>query len=435
MENSKKLYVVDTNLVLESQQWYENLRDGIIVFPITTIAEIDKYKSNPDSLGLNARATSRLIGKVADKIKYTDVVELEEGRFTINIPKIFEMDSHIFNESINDDLITSVAINLKRLYPEKEVILVSNDNNVRSKILCLYKTYGVDSISLKSDCKFSRIKDIYNVYEYEVDDETVSKLYEGRLLVGEFDSELKPNTSITLISKTNKVMGRVDKNGENIIYIDKNKVMASLKSNFKPLNEQQIHLVDLIKNSGCKIINVNGVIGSGKSFGVINSIMDELNKGVYNNMIIVKPNQPLGKSVGMLPDSWEAKTAPIKASFRSTFTDLGYDLDRLEESGKVRFTTGEYERGMSYKNTVLFIDETQNLESLGVLKALIGRCDENSLVIMASDSRQVDLSKNNESNNPASICMQKLMGQPFYACIHLNISVRANHLNIVDELL
>jgi hypothetical protein len=25
MENSKKLYVVDTNLVLESQQWYENI--------------------------------------------------------------------------------------------------------------------------------------------------------------------------------------------------------------------------------------------------------------------------------------------------------------------------------------------------------------------------------------------------------------------------
>ena len=86
MERFEKVYVVDTNLILESQDWYEYLRDGLIVFPITTISEVDKYKSNMDSLGLNARATSRLIGKVADNIKNSKIVELEKGFFTIEIP-------------------------------------------------------------------------------------------------------------------------------------------------------------------------------------------------------------------------------------------------------------------------------------------------------------------------------------------------------------
>lgn len=436
MVDERKVYVVDSNVLMQTQDWYESLRDGLIVIPITVIQEIDKHKSSMDSVGLNSRVSARLIGKIADKMKENRIVDIDEGIFTIEFPEKQEDLRDILDFTLNDDLIISTAIKLKRKDKDSDIVLVSNDVNVRSKVLSLYDMLNIDSISLNYECKFSAIKDNYNVNHYNVDDKTLAMLYENKLTVDNFDNSLKCNSCVTLINNDKKIMCRVDSEGKNIIYIDKGKILASLKSSlFKPLNEQQMHLVDLIKNSKCKIISVNGVIGSGKSFGVCNALMDELNRGVYSKILIVKPNQPLGKTVGLLPNSWEEKTAPIKNSFRMTFSDLGYDLDRLEEQGKVEFTTGEYIRGCSYHNIAMFVDETQNLESVGVLKALIGRCDDSSLVVLASDARQVDFNKHNESNNPATIAMQKLSGQPYYACIHLNESVRASHLNSVDELL
>ena len=99
------------------------------------------------------------------------------------------------------------------------------------------------------------------------------------------------------------------------------------------------------------------------------------------------------------------------------------------------FDVPVYPRGFTIKKSIIIVDEAQLFEP-GVLKGLITRAHESSLVICLGDTKQAtDNRFLNENYNGLSNLINRLTGQDFFSVVYLDKSERAEHLNIVDELL
>ena len=61
LNNTKKLFVIDTSVLLYDKNCIENLRDNDIVIPLIVLEELDRFKTREGILGENSRYFNRKI--------------------------------------------------------------------------------------------------------------------------------------------------------------------------------------------------------------------------------------------------------------------------------------------------------------------------------------------------------------------------------------
>jgi len=145
-----------------------------------------------------------------------------------------------------------------------------------------------------------------------------------------------------------------------------------------------------------KCLFVHGCPGTGKSFLNIylacKEMMHEDNQ--YRRIIILRSTVP-SRDQGFLPGTAEEKSAIYETPYQAIFTELfnrpdAYDL--LKDEGTVEFVTTSFLRGMSFKDSIIIVDEIQNL-TFEELNTVISRVGDNSKVIFLGDYYQTDLNK------------------------------------------
>src|SRR6185369_7199039 len=75
----KKIYVLDTNVLLYDSQALEKFEENSIIIPITVIEEIDRFKKDMNETGRNARQVSRLLDALRKEGSLIKGVQLESG--------------------------------------------------------------------------------------------------------------------------------------------------------------------------------------------------------------------------------------------------------------------------------------------------------------------------------------------------------------------
>ena len=139
----KKIYVLDTNVLIHNPQAMFSFKDNELVIPITVIEEIDNFKKGLDEKGRNARQIGRNLDKLRKKGSLKDGVKLDSGGILrIATSKKLTSAIDILITDTNDNLIIGTAYHLSLENKESEVILISKDANVRIK---------ADAIGLKAE--------------------------------------------------------------------------------------------------------------------------------------------------------------------------------------------------------------------------------------------------------------------------------------------
>ena len=59
----KKLFVIDTNVLIQSPDAIENFEDNTVIIPLVVVEELDGLKKADGDKGANARAAVRLLEK------------------------------------------------------------------------------------------------------------------------------------------------------------------------------------------------------------------------------------------------------------------------------------------------------------------------------------------------------------------------------------
>ena len=76
----KKVFVLDTNVVLHDPRAIFAFEDNDVVIPIVVIEELDKFKKAIDEIGRNARQVSRILDEYRQKGKLSQGVSSEWRR-------------------------------------------------------------------------------------------------------------------------------------------------------------------------------------------------------------------------------------------------------------------------------------------------------------------------------------------------------------------
>ena len=160
----------------------------------------------------------------------------------------------------------------------------------------------------------------------------------------------------------------------------------------EPLTLNQVRAFESEKN-----LVLHGVAGTGKTYISCYLAFDDMTKGLYERLIIIRSAVPT-RDMGFLPGSDKEKAAVYEEPYKDIAVELfqrGDAYELLKTKRLVHFMTTSFIRGITLKDAVIIIDECQNM-SFHELDSIITRVGSNCRVIFCGDFQQSDLTKNTE---------------------------------------
>ena len=176
------------------------------------------------------------------------------------------------------------------------------------------------------------------------------------------------------------------------------KALSRLKILFKCKTDNQKKFVRLIDSN--QIIICAGPAGTGKTYVACAEALRLLAKGEYRKIIVAKSVTVLeGEDVGYLKGTLREKMEPIMVSFMDNFhkiigKELTQDLERAE---LLEITPLAYIRGRSIDNSIIIVDEAQNI-TMKNMRSTMTRLGDHSKMIIMGDTRQIDINKRESSS-------------------------------------
>ena len=190
-------------------------------------------------------------------------------------------------------------------------------------------------------------------------------------------------------------------------------------------NDEQMLGMNILLNPDVTLVTLSGPAGTGKTLLAIGAALRQRKK--YKQILIAKPIVALsGKETGYLPGNAVDKTRPYMKSLydnidflKSSFKDPeNNEITTLLKSGKVVVEPLDYIRGRTYANTILVVDEAQNLAPAEV-KTIVTRMGKNSKVIFTGDIYQIDNKYLDSSNNGLTNLIEK--SKRYRHSAHINL--------------
>lgn len=171
---------------------------------------------------------------------------------------------------------------------------------------------------------------------------------------------------------------------------------STLAQYFKPRNNKQQQLVELIEDN--EVVIAKGIPGSGKTYVALATALNLLG-GIYKKVILVKSvTTLLGEEIGFLKGGINDKMEPHMMSFMWNIDKIcgeGSAKDLLDKN-LIQILPLAFVRGLSIDNSVVIIDEAQNLDN-HTFKTIMSRIGENSKYVFLGDTEQVDRRYKDES--------------------------------------
>ncbi|MBM7644219.1 PhoH-like ATPase [Scopulibacillus daqui] len=439
-----KIYVLDTNVLLQDPYAIYTFEDNEIVIPAAVLEEIDSKKRNMDEIGRHARQVARLMDNLRVKGKLHQNVQLDNGgsiRVELN-HRSFQCLKDTFLELTNDNRIIAVALNLKEEEESKPnprpVILVSKDALVRIKADAL----GLQAEDFLSD-RVTNFDNIYEGYkEMYIPEESINQFYLNKSL------QLKelpkgvfyPNQFVILKSITNQssAIAIVDKKGKKLepCLFGQDTVWG-----IKARNVQQIMSLELLLREDIELVTLVGKAGTGKTLlALAAGLLQTEDLKLYKKLMIARPVLPVGKDIGYLPGEKEEKLRPwlqpIYDNLEFLFnTKTSGEIDKiLAGISSIQVEAITYIRGRSIPEQFMIIDEAQNLTKHEV-KTILTRVGEGTKIVLMGDPQQVDHPYLDEYNNGLTYVVEKMKDQSFSGHIKLSKGERSSLAQIAADIL
>lgn len=440
----KKIYVLDTNVLIQAPYALNCFEDNKIVIPLVVIEELDSLKKAEGEKGVNARAAIRSLEQLRNGGDLLKGVPLPDGG-TVRIEKNF-IDVKLppdMPEDRSDNRILMVCKGLSEKSAKgTQVILVTKDLVLRVKAQIIgikaedfttEQVSGDDALytgrqevflpeELAKDFKKNGVP-LSSVYTAEDDGVHIpAKLCENEFLMLKLDQSTK---------KT--LLGRVE--GDKIVPLSYKK---SKPYGVTPRNIGQYFMQEALMQSAEKapLVIIQGMAGTAKTFYSLAVGLEKVYNnlgGEYRKIIICRPNAQFDEDIGFLPGDEQEKIAPLMRPIVDNLEQLldseesRYDnenqlsdkVTEIFERGIIQAEAMNFIRGRSIVKTYLIIDEAQNMTPNQV-KGIITRAGKDTKIILLGDPNQIDRPFLDERTNGLSYAAKCMRGSPL--CWQLSLS-------------
>ncbi|HSV88822.1 MAG TPA: PhoH family protein [Bacteroidales bacterium] len=435
-----KIFVLDTSVIIYNHSALVSFEDNDVALPITVLEELDQFKKGNDTKNFEAREFTRILDSLSANSSLQDWVAVgnnKGGRIKVFMNQPNGLDAiNVFGEDKPDHRILNTALQITREYPDRKVILVSKDINLRLK---------AKSLNLcAEDFETGKVKNIDDLYTgkshlTKVSTEAIEQLYNfGFCDPSEIGvSEPVPNHYFILSDGKTSVLAFYNALEKRIRRIEKQTVQR-----ITPRNAEQVFALHAILNPDVKLVTLQGVAGTGKTLLALAGALDQRRE--FDQLFVARPIVPLSnRDIGFLPGDIGSKLSPymeplydnlkfIQTQFRDRDREFKNITDALENE-RIVVSPLAYIRGRSLTNIIFIIDEAQNLTPHEV-KTIITRAGENTKMIFTGDIYQIDTPYLDSQSNGLSYLIDRVKYHPIYAHIRLEKGERSELANLANNL-
>ncbi len=441
MPRRKKVFIIDTNVILYDHTAIYNFQEHDVVIPIVVLEELDKFKKGNDLINFEAREFVRKLDQIAGDKLFSKGVPLGKGlgRLTIEVSNpVSAVVSGAFTENKPDHRILALAANLSEKYGAGEVILISKDINLRMKA----KSLGIPA----EDYETGKIANIDELYTGHVvldgfDKEIISRFYQEPFAVPA--DELPtiqpiPNQYFILRNRSSSILAYYNPRDRVFERINR---MSSY--GIEPRNAEQTFALDALNRPEIQLVTMTGKAGTGKTLLALASALQQRKR--YRQIFLARPIVPLGnRDLGFLPGDVAEKLAPYMqplhdnlAVIRHQFPPESPDfvqIDQMLNSEKLTISPLAYIRGRSLDKIFFIVDEAQNLTPHEV-KTIITRAGEGAKIVFAGDIYQIDTPYLDSRSNGLTYLVDRMKGQELFGHVTLIKGERSELAELASNLL
>ncbi|HBZ86375.1 MAG TPA: ribonuclease, partial [Candidatus Edwardsbacteria bacterium] len=260
----KKLFVLDTNVILYDHTCINHFEEHDIVIPIVVLEELDKFKKGSDLINFEAREFIRELDKLAGDQLFTKGVSLGKGKGRLYVEvedPHSELIYHAFAANKADHRILALADQFCKTLKGRPVIIVSKDINLRMKA----KSLGIPA----EDYETGKIQHVDKLYAgaqvmEDLEKSIINKFYEEPYSVA-LDilpkmSPPSPNQYFIFKNNSSSVLCRFNAEKKAMERVVKRQAYG-----IEPRNAEQTITLDALMQPEIQLVAITGKAGTGKT--------------------------------------------------------------------------------------------------------------------------------------------------------------------------
>jgi len=409
--NQPILYVLDTNVLIHDPNALLNFEEHHVAIPMTVLEELDKLKAGKHSVAAECRQAIRLIDKTLGEATPEEVEQgvpidrgtgVLKGYLSIMMSKREEPNS-LLPEHLNDNIIINQLIDLHARKTDLRIVLVTKDINMRLKA----RACGIAAEDYSTDQLVDDVSLLSRGYQNMTGSfwDRVSKV-ETRQERGrtwhrvQLSESLPPMHMNEFIIDEQGFVGWVKGvKADELLILDMHQepLLHQEAWGLKPRDIYQGLALFALLDPDIHLVNLSGAAGSGKTILALAAAIEQtMVTKRYRRIIATRSVQGLDQEIGFLPGTEAEKMEPWLGAITDNLEALHMDdenthgsVDYILSKVPLQFKSLNYIRGRSFQQSLILIDECQNLTP-HQMKTIITRAGAGSKVVCLGNLAQID---------------------------------------------
>jgi len=459
---TRKIFVLDTNVLLHDPSAVTAFAEHHVVIPMTVLEELDNIKDRRDkTVSREARIAIQMIDRIvgsAPPQSIQDGVEITGsnvhgplGTLAIYPDQLIQDTGDVpyldaTQDQANDNRIINVALRIQAEFPASTVYLITKDINMRIKAkgsgLQHVEDYlhdrVLDDIDLLATGHLHIAGDFWSDIEQvdtvREDDVTLHRIPRREL------PEVYPNQFVMDDEGFLAYVDHVDEDYVFLLVDSKDNLMNQRFWGLAPRNLEQAMAMRLLDNDDLDMTVLTGPAGSGKTLmALAYGLHAILEQRKYSKLIVARSTPPIAEDIGFLPGTEEEKMAPWLAAFDDNLEILhGADestsgsIEYVKERANIQFKSLNFMRGRSFNGAFIIIDEAQGLTQFQ-LKSVISRVGADSKIVVLGNLAQIDNKYISPLTSGLTYLVEKAKAYPHAGIMHVNGIVRSRLAAFAEE--
>ena len=434
-----KMFVLDTNVLMHDPSALFRFEEHDVYLPMMTLEELDDHKKGMSEVARNARQVSRSLDSLVNSGGEASIeagLALSAlgnkdagGRLFFQTQAVSQTLPSALPAGKADNQILGVVRSLQDQVPQRSVVLVSKDINMRIKARALglqAEDYFNDHVLEDTDLLYAGVRQL-PAYFWDTHSKGVESWQQNgatwyrlsgplvaSFIVNEFVYHEGDGTA--LYAQVKEVVGKTAvlktlrdyTHGKNSIW------------GITARNREQNFALNLLMNPDCDFVTLLGQAGTGKTLlALAAGLAQVLETKTYTEIIVTRVTVPVGEDIGFLPGTEEEKMSPWMGAFDDNLDVLNKTDDAAGDWGRaatqdlirsrIKIKSLNFMRGRTFLNKFLIIDEAQNLTPKQ-MKTLITRAGPGTKIICLGNIAQIDTPYLTEGSSGLTYVVDRFKG-------------------------
>ena len=459
MTEGKRIYALDTNVLLHDPTSLFRFEEHDVFIPMTVLEELDEKKQGVSEVSRNGRQVSRFLNELIERgnghgisngleLSNPQGVSLKRGAA---VGRLYFQQRTSNGHGKADNQILAAVIELRDQNPGRSVVLVSKDINLRIKA----KIYGLHAEDYENDRALDDFALLFTgsaelpedfwdrhpeVQSWTEHSHTYYKLDRRE------DEDWYPNQCLFLPGDNDVELRvlHVDEQHATMVLLDDHSHPNHSVWGIAARNREQNFALNVLMDPEVDFVTLLGTAGTGKTLlALAAGLAQVMDQQRYREIIMTRATVSVGEDIGFLPGTEEEKMTP----WMGALTDNLEVLANPEEGGswgrqatndllasRIKIRSLNFMRGRTFLSRYLIIDEAQNLTSKQ-MKTLITRAGPGTKIVCLGNVEQIDTPYLTETTSGLTYAVDRFKQWEHSAHITLRRGERSRLADFASEAL